>query len=85
MKPADITELDEVAIYHASRQRRLRRRRVLGEEAGAEADNDGDTDMITVPAATGSPQGVSGRRKLAPMRRRRQVASHADQMSINGG
>ena len=68
MKPTDIRELDEAARYEA----------LYGTEG--EADNDGDTEMSTVPG--GSQQTAASRRKKAPMRRRRQ---NPDQMSINGG
>ncbi|OJJ44810.1 hypothetical protein ASPZODRAFT_144754 [Penicilliopsis zonata CBS 506.65] len=72
MKPTDISELDEVVIFHA----------VHG-TSDTRADNGGDTDMNTLPA--GSQQSAVGKRKKAPMRRRRQVAANPDQMSINGG
>lgn len=82
MKPTDITELDESTIYHNSvRQRQMNRRHLQPGET--EAENDGDTDMTNVPP--GSSQSPSGRRKLAPMRRRKQGTTNADQMSINGG
>lgn len=71
MKPVDITELDEAARFHSAS------RAAAGE---GDADHEGDTEM-----ATASQPVQVGRRKLAPMRRRRPGTTHPDQMSINGG
>lgn len=73
MKPADIIDLDEATRYHE-----------LPKIEGGKPDHDGDTDMTT--ALAGSQQSTTGRRKLAPMRRRRPgTTNDPDQMSINGG
>jgi Casein kinase II, beta subunit len=72
MKPDDINELNEAAIYHATHG---------GDEEGGD---DGDTEMSTVGAT--AQQSAISRRKKAPLRRRRAAAStNADQMSLNGG
>lgn len=66
MKPADITELDESAIYHATH----------GDTAEG---GDGDAEMDTATAA------AIGRRKKAPIRRRRLPPSNnPDPMDMNG-
>lgn len=79
MKPADITELDEAARYHATH----------GGGGDDDSDGDGDTEMSTAVART-SQQSAIEKRKKAPLRRRRQQqqqasSNNADQMSINGG
>ncbi|KAL2001269.1 hypothetical protein VTN02DRAFT_1958 [Thermoascus thermophilus] len=77
MKPTDINELDETAIYHATH----------GGGGGGDDDGDGDTEMSTTGTRT-SQQSAIERRKKAPLRRRRQQpapSNNADQMSINGG
>ncbi|KAK2753938.1 casein kinase 2 regulatory subunit [Arachnomyces sp. PD_36] len=66
MKPADITELDESAIYHSS-------------HPSADEGGDGDGDMDTSTAA------AIGRRKKAPIRRRRHPPpSYPEPMDTNG-
>ncbi|KAJ9191907.1 hypothetical protein DTO166G4_665 [Paecilomyces variotii] len=71
MKPDDINELNEAAIYHAT-------------HADEEGGDDGDTEMSTVGAT--AQQAAINRRKKAPLRRRRPAASsNVDQMSLNGG
>ncbi|RWQ97303.1 casein kinase II beta subunit CKB1 [Paecilomyces variotii] len=71
MKPDDINELNEAAIYHAT-------------HADEEGGDDGDTEMSTVGAT--AQQAAINRRKKAPLRRRRPAASsNVGQMSLNGG
>jgi casein kinase II subunit beta len=70
MKPRDINELDESAIYQANR----------GDEEGFD---DGDTEM---GSAAASQQSAIGMRRKAPMRKRRHLPpSHTDQTSIKNG
>lgn len=47
-----------------------------------EREHDGDTDMLTIQAETGSTLSPAGRRKMEMMRRRR---ADGDRMSINEG
>jgi len=69
MKPTDVSELDESMAYHATH---------AGGFEGGEAD--GDTEM-----GMESQQTAIGRRKKAPIRRRRQVSSNnPDLMNTNG-
>ncbi|WEW55557.1 casein kinase 2 regulatory subunit [Emydomyces testavorans] len=69
MKPDDINELDESAIYHAAAAHR---------DSG---DADGDTEM----GAEDPQQAAINRRKKAPIRKRRAVApANPDPMNTNG-
>jgi casein kinase II subunit beta len=73
MKPRDVNELDESAIYHATH----------GNDNEEEFD-DGDTEMGSIPA--GSQQSAIGMRRKAPMRKRRQMPSTStDPTAPNGG
>jgi casein kinase II subunit beta len=73
MKPRDITELDESAIYHAAH----------GND-DEEGYDDGDAEMRSI--AAGPPQSAIGMRRKAPMRKRRQLPSNnSDRTATNGG
>jgi casein kinase II subunit beta len=72
MKPRDINELDESAIYYA-----------LNGADEEEEYHDGDTEMGSAPA--GSQQSVIDMRRKAPMRKRRHIPpSNPDRTTANG-
>lgn len=85
MKPVDITELDEEKIYHETiLPNRLGNRRIS--EVEGEEEDEYDEDPEVIDASSRLSQSSAAKRRLAPIRRRRQHTSHeADQMSINGG
>ncbi|KAL1965132.1 hypothetical protein VTN77DRAFT_6045 [Rasamsonia byssochlamydoides] len=73
MKPLDVNELDEAAIYHSTH----------GNDEEDDSD-DGDTEMGST--AAGSQQSAIGMRRKAPMRKRRQLpSSNPDRTGSNGG
>lgn len=74
MKPRDVNELDESAIFQANRG--------VDEEG---AYDDGDTEMGSAVAAS-SQQSAIGMRRKAPMRKRRHLPpSNTDQTSTKNG
>lgn len=70
MKPADITELDETTIYNANQQD------VAAEDDDVNGKDDGEAETI---------EAAIGRRKKAPIRRRRVAPSNnSSPMELNG-
>ncbi|KAH8697243.1 casein kinase II beta subunit CKB1 [Talaromyces proteolyticus] len=72
MKPLDINQLDESALYHSIRG---------GDED--EDYHDGDTEMASAPA--GSQQSVIDMRRKAPMRKRRHIPPNDETNGGEGG